>query len=53
MREEIKIVEAISSEFVNSSVGNYTRQELYGNYLEGTGSIVFDYVNEVLYACES
>ncbi len=30
-----------------------TKEEEYGRYLEATGSMVFDYVNKIIYACIS
>jgi len=47
------VVEQLDSEFVVSEVLDLSDHELAGHYLEGTGSMVLDRVNHVVYACLS
>jgi hypothetical protein len=47
------IVEALGRDYFVKKVIDLSGEELQGNYLEGTGSIVFDHVNSLAYACRS
>ena len=47
------IVERLKSEFEVKEVFDFSDDEKQGRFLEGTGSLVFDYVNRVAYAARS
>ncbi|SHL77491.1 citrulline utilization hydrolase CtlX [Hymenobacter psychrotolerans] len=47
------ILEALAHDFRISQVLDISGSEQHGRYLEGTGSIVFDHVHRVAYACLS
>ncbi|KUG07252.1 citrulline utilization hydrolase CtlX [Solirubrum puertoriconensis] len=47
------ILQALSSQFEVREVVDLSAHENLGQYLEGTGSIVFDHPNRVAYACLS
>lgn len=47
------IIEILAREFLIKEVIDLTREEEKGLYLEGTGSVVFDHGNRILYACHS
>jgi len=47
------IIEALQREFVVNEVVDLTGYEKENRFLEGTGSMVFDHVNKVGYACLS
>lgn len=47
------IVRYLREHFAGSTLLDLTHYENEGVYLEGTGSIVFDYVNRIAYACLS
>jgi hypothetical protein len=47
------IIEEIRKDFRISSVVDFSDEEEKGRYLEGTGSLVFDYVNKIAYANRS
>lgn len=48
-----EIVEALEEKFFIEHVIDISETELEGKFLEGTGSIIFDHVNKVAYACIS
>ncbi len=54
-REERRrdVVEQLRKKFEIKEVTDLSRYEKEGRHLEGTGSIVFDHVNQVAYACLS
>lgn len=47
------VIEQLRKKFVVREVIDLSRYEKEGRYLEGTGSIVFDHINQVAYACGS
>ena len=47
------VLESIRSEFTIQQVIDLTDWEKRNHYLEGTGSVVFDYKNKIAYACRS
>jgi hypothetical protein len=47
------IMEKITRDFKVSQVIDFTPEELNGKFLEGTGSLVFDHPNKMVYACHS
>lgn len=47
------IIEKIKKEFLVKQELDYTHYETQNLFLEGTGSIVFDYENQIAYACIS
>jgi len=47
------VMESIRSKFSIQRVLDLTDREKYNQYLEGTGSVVFDYWNKIAYACHS
>lgn len=49
----LDVVERLSEEFQVSEVVDLSAHETHGHFLEGTGSMVFDRVHRVAYACLS
>ena len=49
----MEIVELLKENFLITRVIDFSSEETRGNFLEGTGSIVFDHPNRVAYACRS
>lgn len=47
------VVDWMKQEFVVQEVTDISAHEKTNQFLEGTGSIVFDYVNKIAYACRS
>ncbi len=47
------IVDDLSKQFQVSSILDYSDHEKENRFLEGTGSIVFDHINKIAYACLS
>lgn len=47
------ILEYLKANYLVTEVVDLSKEEEVGKYLEGTGSIVFDHVNKVMYACRS
>ncbi|HSH66100.1 MAG TPA: arginine deiminase-related protein [Bacteroidia bacterium] len=47
------IIESIKKNFVVSTILDLSKYEQQNKFLEGTGSIVFDHVNKIAYACLS
>lgn len=47
------LLKTIQSKFLVEQVLDYSKCELEGKFLEGTGSIVFDYQNNIAYASRS
>jgi hypothetical protein len=47
------IVDWLKANFNVTAVLDFTREEVGNRFLEGTGSLVFDYVNRIAYACRS
>jgi hypothetical protein len=47
------ILAALSQQFVVEEIVDLSAPEQQGHYLEGTGSIIFDHVHRVAYACLS
>ena len=48
-----EIIEQIAKEFVIRDVQDWSEYEAEGRFLEGTGSMVIDYDNKMIYACVS
>jgi hypothetical protein len=53
LERTLPVLEFVNSKFQVSQVLDYTGKEKDGEFLEGTGSIVFDYQNKIAYACRS
>lgn len=49
----LDIIEWIRQRFVINEVLDESPHEMKGEFLEGTGSLVFDHVNRITYACHS
>lgn len=47
------VLEVLRKSFTATNEIDLTDEEAQGNYLEGTGSVVFDYPNQRAYACRS
>jgi hypothetical protein len=47
------VLETVQAKFEVRQVLDYSSHEKNGKFLEGTGSMVFDYVNRIAYACRS
>jgi hypothetical protein len=47
------IIDQLKTRFWVKSVIDFSAEERHGRFLEGTGSLVFDYVNHIGYACRS
>ena len=47
------ILKQLANEFVVSDVQDWSEYEVEGRFLEGTGSMLIDYDNKMLYACVS
>jgi len=47
------IVDWLRANFKVTSVLDFTQEEAGNRFLEGTGSLVFDYVNKIAFACRS
>lgn len=47
------VLESIRSNFIIQRVIDLTNREKQNQFLEGTGSVVFDYWNKIAYACRS
>jgi hypothetical protein len=48
-----KIIQQLAKEFLVSGVQDWSEYEAEGRFLEGTGSMVIDYENKMIYACVS
>ena len=48
-----EILQQITKEFVVTDVQDWSEYEVEGRFLEGTGSMVIDYDNKMIYACVS
>ncbi len=48
-----EILEQIAAAFVIRDVQDWTEYEAEGRFLEGTGSMIIDYENKMIYACVS
>jgi hypothetical protein len=48
-----EILEQISKEFIIRDMQDWSEYEAEGRFLEGTGSMVIDYDNKMIYACVS
>jgi hypothetical protein len=53
LERKIPILEIIKTKFHVNQVLDYSQQELSNEFLEGTGSVVFDYQNKTGYASRS
>ena len=53
MERTIPILETIKKKYQVRQVLDYSSQKLSNEFLEGTGSVVFDYQNRIGYACRS
>jgi hypothetical protein len=53
LERTIPVIENIKSKFNVTEVLDFSGYELKHQFLEGTGSVVFDYVNKIAYACRS
>lgn len=49
----MEVVKALGDSFVLTGVVDISAPELEGKFLEGTGSLVFDYLNRLVYASRS
>jgi hypothetical protein len=49
----LPILEKVKSKFQINTILDYSDREKADEFLEGTGSIVFDYQNRIAYACRS
>jgi hypothetical protein len=49
----VEMVDLLNSILPDAHLADFSSEELKGNYLEGTGSIVFDHKNKVAYAALS
>jgi hypothetical protein len=47
------IIDALKKDFIINQVIDITDAENNGKFLEGTGSMVFDHANRIVYACHS
>ena len=47
------IIESLKQDFVVAKILDLSKYENEGKYLEGTGSIIFDHINKMAYACLS
>ena len=48
-----KIIDYLQANFDVHQIKDFTKRELHGEILEGTGSMVFDHLHKVAYACLS
>jgi len=48
-----EVLEQIANEFVIRDLQDWTEYEAEGRFLEGTGSMIIDYENKMIYACVS
>lgn len=48
-----EILEQIADKFVIRDLQDWTEYEVEGRFLEGTGSMIIDYENKMIYACVS
>lgn len=48
-----EIVRQVANEFVIKDLQDWSEYEAEGRYLEGTGSMIIDYENKMIYACAS
>jgi hypothetical protein len=53
LERRMEIPEALKREFVVSRIIDLSAEEKNNTFLEGTGSVVFDHVNRICYACRS
>lgn len=47
------ILQFINEKFIVKDLQDWSEYEVEGKFLEGTGSMIFDYENKVIYACYS
>ena len=48
-----EILQQVAAEFVVKDVQDWSEYEVEGRFLEGTGSMIIDYENKMIYACVS
>jgi hypothetical protein len=53
LERRLEITEALKKEFIVSRIIDLSAEEKNNKFLEGTGSMVFDHVNRICYACRS
>jgi len=53
LERTIPILKTIKTKFQVGQILDYSHKELSNEFLEGTGSVVFDYQNKIGYACRS
>jgi len=53
LERRVDIIQTLKEEFLVQEIIDFTDQERNNLFLEGTGSVVLDYVNKILYACRS
>jgi len=53
LEKDLPVLDTIKSKFNIKEVLDYSDKALQNQFLEGTGSIVFDYENKIAYACRS
>ncbi|WP_235890207.1 citrulline utilization hydrolase CtlX [Flavobacterium gawalongense] len=49
----LDIIDSLKTKFAISEIIDFSKEHYNKKYLEGTGSIIFDHVNKVAYACLS
>jgi hypothetical protein len=49
----VDVIESLRKNFVVTEIIDLSHEEYRGRYLEGTGSLVLDYVNKIIYASRS
>ena len=53
LERDPKIIDYLQANFDVHQIKDFTKRELHGEILEGTGSMVFDHLHKVAYACLS
>ncbi len=53
VERRMDIIDQLKSDFQVIGVIDLSEEEKQNNFLEGTGSLVFDYINRIAYACRS
>jgi len=51
--KRVEIIEELARQFVVKNVQDWSEYEVEGRYLEGTGSMIVDHDNQMIYACIS
>ncbi len=53
LERRVDIIQTLKEEFLVQEIIDFTDHEKKNQFLEGTGSVVLDYVNNISYACRS